>query len=205
MIRFLLVFILLYSLFDTAMAAFLPKAFEATFIEEKVSVIGSKKTIKHIDVKYQFPSHIYLKVVEEDALYICNSTKVWFYTPPFIEGEPGLVKVGSSSKYCYSKVFDSLKKGLKDNKLYSVKKLKNNTFELTFMDNAKKQLGLDKLKLFFKDNKTEFQNVRSIELYYTGEAHPVALKRKKIEVSKGFKKSLFEFNPPQNTETQLMK
>ena len=205
MIRVLLVFILLYSLFDTAMAAFLPKAFEATFVEEIQSAVSKKKKYQGtLEFKYQFPSQIYLKNVNSNTLYICNTSKVWKYDPPFAEGEPGMVTTGASSKYCFSKLFDSLQKGLKDNKLYTVKKIKEKNYQITFKKKARAQLDVEKLLLVFESGESELQNVSQIDVFYVGAPKPTVLKKKSFEISKGFDKSLFVFDPPPNTETQKM-
>lgn len=210
MFRAVLAFFFVLILIETAASAsrkvkFLPKAFEASFIQEKKSPISKKIKTNNIAIKYQYPSNFYLKELSENTTYICNKKNVWFYTPPFMEGEKGLLKVGSSNKYCYSKIFDSLKKGLVDNSLYTVKKGGKNLFSINFQGGAKAQLGIDKLDLVFSKAGNIFQNIQQMKLFYTGEKFPVVLKRKAIKVVKGFSSSTFQFKAPKNTDTQSMK
>ncbi len=122
-----------------------------------------------------------------------------------MEGEKGLLKKGSSSKYCYSKIFDSLNKGLVDNKLYKVKKAKNDLFNIFFEPKARKQLGVTKMSLKFDGKKRKFQNISILKLFYQGEKNPVLLKRKTLKVKKKFPKGTFSFKTPSNTEVQSMK
>jgi outer membrane lipoprotein-sorting protein len=207
MFRAIVAFFFILLLVDTASSAsrFLPKAFEANFDQEKKSPISKRITRSSIKIKYQYPSNFFLKELSENTTYICNKKNVWFYSPPFSPGEKGLLKVGASNKYCYSKIFDSLKKGLKDNTLYKVKKGSKNSYSILFEPRAKAQLGISKMNLVFQKSDYVFKNIAKLDLYYTGEKNPVTLKRKSLKVVKGFSKSTFNFKTPKNTETQSMK
>ncbi|MFT6631491.1 MAG: outer membrane lipoprotein-sorting protein [Bacteriovoracaceae bacterium] len=207
MFRAIIAFFFVLLLIDTASAAskFLPRAFKASFVQEKKSPISNKVKTNDILIKYQYSSNFYLKELSADTTYICNKTKVWLYSPPLFDGEKGLLKIGASNKYCYSKIFDSLKKGLTDNSLYKVKKGSNNSYTISFEPKAKAQLGISKMNMVFLKTDYTFQNISSLELFYTGEKFPVILKRKSFDVVKNFPKSTFTFKAPKNTEIQSMK
>lgn len=183
----------------------MPKAFETDFIQEKKSVVGSGVTKTKLQVKYQFPSNFYLKEITNETLYICNSKNVWIYNPPFMKGEKGHLRTGASSKYCFSKIFDALSKGLKDNKLYSVKKIAKLKYEVFFKAKAKEQLGLEKLELQFKSKRREFRDISQFKLHYTGEKYPLILTPKNLKLVESFPSKVFKFHAPKNTEIQKMK
>lgn len=207
MIRAILGFILVIFLIDTASARFLPKAFEATFLQEKYDAIRKRNRKNNIKIKYQFSGKFYLKELSADSntLYVCNPQSVWVYNPPFLPGEKGLLRKGSSSKYCFSKIFDSLSKGLKDNNLYTVTKTKSKSVILKFKKKAKAQLGLDRLEMYFTSTKYQFKKVKKLKLFYSGEKYPLTLTVKSLKVVKGFPKKVFNFVPPKNTEIKFMK
>ena len=98
MFRLIIGFILVLVLLDTASAGFLPKAFEANFLQEKKSVISGRVSKNFLSIKYTFPSNVFLTEQNQNTRYICNESKVWIYNPPFKKGEPGQLRKGSSSK-----------------------------------------------------------------------------------------------------------
>ncbi len=204
-IRVVLTILLSLTLLEAALAGFLPRAFEADFVQEKRSKLSKQKVKTNLAIKYEYPSNFYLKEQEENTLYICNAEKVWVYNPPFMEGEKGFLRTGASNKYCFSKIFDSLKKGLTDNPLYKVKKLKGNAYSIHFEAKAKKQLGLDKMQISFRGKESLFKNVKQMKLFYTGEKYPLLLTPKNLKVMNKFPKKTFKFNVPKNTEIQKMK
>ena len=203
--RLPLLIVLFYTLIDFATAkSFLPRSFNADIEQQTKSVIklkkGNKEIVKKYDVvvKYLFPSNVYLKV--EDSTYVCNKNKTWLYTPPVIEGEKGEVKIGSSSKYCYSKLFDALSNGLSNNKIYSTKKSKN-TATLSFSTKAQDQLQMTKVELLFEklNTKSRFSDIKEMRMFKVGEKNPTIFVFKSLNRKVKLKASDFEFQVPKNT------
>lgn len=186
----------------SALAGFLPAKFEASFDD----VRGQSKI--PVLIKYQYPQKIYYEVKgDAPLLYVCNPKKTWKYTPPFIEGEKGELAVGDSGQFCYSRIFDSLAKGLDSNKLYKVSK-NGKMATLNFSKDAKAQLGLEKIQISFKNNAAKVKGLseaKDMEMYLSNKPEPVKLVLKKFDSSPSFKKDQFEFSPPKNTNITKMK
>ena len=188
-----------------AMAAesFLPKSFDADFVD-----VRGKNTKIPVNIKYQFPSNIFYEVKgDAPLLYVCNEKKTWKYTPPFMEGEKGELAVGDSSQFCYSKIFDSLAKGLESNNLYAVEK-KGKVAILSFKEKAKKQLSLEKIEITFKEaiaDNTTLGEAKNLQLFLLNKPEPVKLKLKKFKEGPKFKKDQFSFAAPENTNILQMK
>ena len=124
------------------------------------------------------------------------------YQPPFMEGEKGTVSISNSSASCYSKLFDAFNQGLRDNELYKVKKLADNSYDLIFSKGMAEQLKYIKANLSFKSKKTQFENIKAIKLFTEDQKKPDLLNVDNFEVVKGFKKTTFEFVIPPNTNIQ---
>jgi outer membrane lipoprotein-sorting protein len=207
MMRLLVSIFLLLLLVETSLAGkFLPNAFEGEFRQEKKNIITKKVMSSLLEIKYSFPNNIYFKTFGDSEIhYICNSSRVWIYTPPFIPGENGDVKVGNSNKFCYSKIFDALSNGFKNNSLYQVKKISAKEYDFIFKAKAKAQLELSKLSLEFKTEKTNFSDISKIILYKVGDKHPVSLITKSLKIKNSLPAELFIFKVPKNTEVTKMK
>lgn len=164
-LKFFLVFFLLLMLADSSFAGFLPKAFEGDFIQIKKTRRSTKET--PVKIKYLYPKNIRMSVLDKDnaVTYVCNAKKTWIYSPPFMEGEKGSVREGASSKYCYSKIFDALSRGLKTNKIYTVKKLKGNEFKLSFTKSAAEEIGFGEIEINFLNPPYVFKNIASMVMY----------------------------------------
>lgn len=194
----------LLFLFSSASAsgAFLPKSFEAKF-----SDVRGEKEIP-VKIKYSFPKKIYYEVEgETPLLYVCNAEKTWKYTPPFMEGEKGELAVGDSSQFCYSRIFDSLSKGLSTNELYKVT-TKGKKAELSFKEKAKNQLGLEKIEIEFQkdvDKSSSLSDAKELKMFLSNKPEPVRLVMKEYTKNPAFKKGQFSFSPPKNTNTIQMK
>lgn len=202
MIKKTLLFLTLSLIAQSAFGAFLPKSFDAKFLD-----VRGKKEIP-VDIKYQFPSNIYYEVKgDAPLLYVCNEKKTWKYSPPFMEGEKGELAVGDSGQFCYSKIFDSLSKGLKSNQLYRVEQ-KNDTAVLSFKEEAKKQMSLDKIEITFKGKitkKTALGDAKELKLFLLNKPEPVKLRLVQYAKGADFKKDQFSFTPPKNTNIVQMK
>lgn len=203
MVRVLLFFFFIFTLVEAAKAEFLPKAFEVKLTQVKKTEMGRERKEK-VALKYQFPSQLNMNVVtpDQETSYICNRSKAWMYQPPFMEGEKGTVSISNSSASCYSKLFDAFNQGLKDNELYKVKKLADNSYDLIFSKGMAEQLKYIKANLSFKTKKTQFENIKAIKLFTEDQKKPDLLNVDNFEVVKGFKKTTFEFVIPPNTNIQ---
>lgn len=192
----------LISGFAFAKKSFIPKAFEADFLQKKQSLTSKRITEKSLNIKYQFPSDFYLKEGgASPTIYVCNKSKVYIYTPPFEDNEPGNLAIGSTSKHCYSKIFNALKYGLTPNKAYGVQSITGGHFQLNFLGLAKEQLGVDKIDLFFKTEDQSFNNIQKLVIYYKGDSNPLTLETITIKPVNGFSPAIFKFVPPKNTIT----
>jgi outer membrane lipoprotein-sorting protein len=199
-----IVFILFFALLDAAFGGFLPKAFEAQLEQIVFSSVKNKEVKTNVSMKYMFPSNIVFNVEgQAPVTYVCNSETTWMYNPPFMEGEKGTVKVGSSSKYCYVKLFDALSNGLKNNKLYKVKTNKQ-VAHLTFFEKAKAQLNITKVDINFKkliNKMTKVSDINFMTVYYVGKNKPIKFGFKNVNTKSKLKKSDFVFTIPVNTNT----
>lgn len=199
--RWFLVLILTYFLLSTVDAATLiPRAFKADFIQQTEGRVSGKQ--EAIELNYQFPSRIKLKTVS-DVTYICNEKKVWIYTAPFLDGEKGQLQVGESSKYCYSKIFDALQSGTKNNKLYTIEEKKLSTI-IKFTKAASEQLQVSQA-VFSYDKQKNIKNLKEILLVYNNGAPNLTLILKKLNSVEKFPENYFVFEAPKNTETIKMK
>ncbi len=205
MLKLCILFFIYIGFSSFAWAGFLPRAFEAEFVEEKKSLLPGKVISKPVVFKYEYPSNIHMNFDSNDTIYICNSKKVWIYQPPIIEGEKGTLKIGTTNKHCYSKLFDSLKRGLKSNKLYSVKKSQGNNYLLSFKKSAREQLSIEKLEIEFEGKKTAFTSIKQFKIFFIEDENPLRLVKKSIKLVKGFSDKIFSFDPPDNTDIQEMK
>ena len=183
-------------------AGFLPKSFEADFSD----VRGETKI--PVNIKYSYPKKIYYEVKgDAPLLYVCNESQTWKYTPPFMEGEKGELAVGDSSQFCYSRIFDSLAKGLESNELYAVSN-KGKSSVLSFKERAKKQLGLEKIEIEFAGKagaSSTLAEATELKMYLSNKPEPVRLVKKTFKQNPSFGKNQFSFNPPKNTNITQMK
>ena len=203
MIRGFLIFFFVMMLFDTAIAStFLPNAFEGHFVQEKKLIKITEKS--NILLKYQHPNNLYFKDSQTKTVYVCNATKVYKYDPPFIEGEAGNLAIGDSSKFCFSKIFDSLKPGLKNNRNYLVQKLKNSKYDFNFTKTGIKKTGIEKLEIIFKEGSQEFVDIVSMSLYLVDDARPLKLTKKDIIIKDKFPSDTFKFKRPDNALIERM-
>lgn len=205
MMRIFLCGILFFAVLETVLAGYVPKAFLGEFTQTKKSIISGQVSTK-ISLKYQFKGNVYMKSVgpDEETVYVCNPEKVWIYVPPLFEGEKGEVKIGKSSQYCLSKIFDKLNKGLVSNSDYSVKKLNDKSYLLTFSAPNEKKLGYQKFELVFDNKAASFNQLKLMRMYTRNDKNPTTLTKNKLTVLKGFKPSTFKFEPPANTNIDYL-
>ena len=201
-----LLFLILVCI-SNAMAAksFLPKAFKADFMQKRKSIVSGIVKKSKITIKYQYPGNFYLSEGNASStIYVCNKKKVWVYNPPFVKDEPGHLTIGSGNKHCYSKIFDSLQHGLVDNKTYKVKKITNTNYELTFLKEARAQLGVSSLNVHFKSKKTLFKDIKKLVIHYIKDENILTLESSSLESLTRFPPGTFSFKPPKNTDVTKM-
>lgn len=202
--RFLIFLILIVSLIQAANAAFVPKSFVAELNE-----VHKAESIK-TEIKYMQGGYIYytsFDTFEENLpqlIYVCNPKTTYKYVPPFDKSEKGELTKGDSNVYCYSKVFEALTRGLKDNELYKVK-LGKKSATLTFSEKASKQLGLLKIEFTFKnESKNSIADIASMVLYFEQKPQPTKFELKKFNIKQKLNKADFEFQVPENTNVKEM-
>ena len=177
--------------------AFLPNQFRVNFVQKfESAVTGKTKQSKGI-IEYQYPGKIHFKSEDPDPLtYMSNNKKSWYYTPPFIEGEKGEVRIIEKNSTLTS-FFDTLKKGIKSNDFYKVKR-KGSRYDLIFSTEKSKELGVQAASLFSKYLELrKFDHIQKIYLTYNS--------GKKVNLiftdysKPSFKKKHFYFKIPSNT------
>lgn len=201
----LIVLILFLNLSSTVLAGFFPKSFEASFVQIKKSKLTKREKKSNIKIKYLFPGNLYFKDMAEDGdTFVCNKLKTWQYTPPFIEGEEGEVKIGDSKKFCYSKVFDVLNEGLKSNKKYKVSKLSDTALKLEFSKETQEDLGSLWMNLNFKSKDQKFSNLKSLDVQLKNDKYPTVFLLETI-ASKKLDPKNFIFEIPEKTKITRLK
>ena len=112
----------------------IPNNFHMDFIQVIKSEISGKvrKSKGHIDYKY--PGQIRFKVEDKvSSIFISNTHTQWYYTPPFIEGEQGEVRISKNHKNILTDLFDIIKKyGEKKNKHYEIVKISTKQISILF-------------------------------------------------------------------------
>lgn len=210
MIKAVLLLCFLMALADAGFAAtqgFMPKAFQGEFVQLKPTSNPRKKFIEiPTSISYQKPRNfrMHSKGGDQNNLYICNAEVTVNYTPPFIEGKKGTMRKGNSSKFCYVKIFDALNKGLVSNNIYTVEKLSEREYRLSFKTDAAREIQFDRVDLKFDDMPLNFRNIESLTMYTSSKKEPFILKRKSINIENKLDQSLFTFKVPANTDTILM-
>ena len=208
MVKFFIFFGLILALVDTSFAGFMPKAFTGEFVQvQKTSSPFRKDKQLKTSIAYEYPKKFRMKVKDkdQDTLFICNSTNTWFYVAPFLPGEKGKLNRSNSSKFCYVKIFDALSRGLKSNKIYTVKQKNAKEFILSFSKKAQEELSFEKATIVLDDLPAKFQNVAQLSLYKKATKPPVIFKRTSIKVADSLNEKLFTFKIPPNTEITEMK
>ena len=202
--RFLIFIILIISLIQAANAAFFPESFVGDFEEVHT---GSNIPV---NIKYLKGGNVYYTSYDPDEkdlvqlIYVCNPKVTYKYTPPLFEDEKGELAKGDSNKFCYAKIFDSLRQGLVNNDVYTVRADKDLT-TLSFSKSAIKQLGLIKIDIRFKNqSKNSILDVASMKFYFEQKPEPTLYEFKKINLEQKLNKSDFEFQIPENTNIKEM-
>ena len=216
-IKAIVLMFLLLLLADTSFAGFMPKAFKAEYSQIKKSRF-KRRVVKPTPVKiqYAYPRNIRMhsKDKVQDVLYICNKNKTWIYTPSYkkkvkkkIKTVNGQLRVGPSSKFCFSKIFDVLDKGLVSNKSYKVRSLQSGKFELVFTPRLVAELNYEKFELSFDKMPYNFKAIKDIKMFkrVKDKKPTLTLIRKKVKLVSKIDSKVFNFKAPKNTDIIKMK
>jgi outer membrane lipoprotein-sorting protein len=181
--------------------AFVPNSFTANFEETIKSVTGKeKKTYGKVD--YKFPGNLRFEVTRpEKSLFIINPKKTWFYQPAFIKGEKDQVTIQKSADLPLIKFLDSVKNGVENSKLFTIKYEKN-AVVLTFVKTIQKEMGVEAVTLNATgDAKAvkELKDFASITLI-RGKNSKSTIKLLDLKEDASFSPGNFEFTPSPNTK-----
>ncbi len=182
----------------SAKSTFLPKTFMTKFTQEYKSALKGKKRKSHGVIEYAYPSKIRFEIDKPDKLiYVSNNKTSWYYTAPFMEGEPGTLSVRKSKKNGLHKFFDSLRNGLKSNKLYKVIN-KGKMSTIKFSKKMIKELDIIEAHFIFTGKNRNFSSLSKILMTYS-DHHKIKMDFTSIKVNLPFKKGYFVFKAPKNT------
>ena len=149
--------------------SFLPSKFEAQFEQNFKSTLTGKIRKSNGTIKYKYPGNIRLEISDQESstlTYVNNSKKSWYYTPPFEPDGEGQVIIQEDHKFLMTHLFDALRNGLQNNKIYKIKKEKN-IHHLIFNTESSKKYGLKKASIIFKDKKPQqLEYMQSLEIIY---------------------------------------
>lgn len=204
--KFLILSMTIFCLFSSigkSYGSFVPNAFSAKIKQKVESALGGER-VSSGELKYQKRGKVYLKIespVKDQYTFVSNGKKIWYYIPPLNEKGKGELTVQNSQNSPIGIFFDALDKGLQDNELYQVTKLKNSV-QINFKEKMRSKLNLKEGLIYFskgnKKNSFDFGRIESIDLTYN-DNRKISLILSKVETQKSFPKTTFHFNPPANT------
>jgi outer membrane lipoprotein carrier protein len=132
-------------------------------------------------------------VTPEASILVSNGKKVWFYTPPFREGENGQVMVRKAADV-QSKLAIDLLSGQADlKKSFKTKKLSDQHFDLKPLIPAG---DVARIELFLEKSTNLVYKV----VLYTKTGNQTELVLKDVTVNPQLADNMFQFVPPENTE-----
>ena len=203
--RTMLSFLLGILLQSSACASdFLPKTFSADFEETVVSVRNGKEIRSFGKLDYKFPRHVRYEIVSADrqSTFVANPKTCWQYTPPFVEGEPGEVKVRRSEAIQQLRFIDVLAKGRESNKTYAVS-FEKALMVLSFTETGKKEFDLDRLELVARSgDATKALTLADFNelILQRPNAKPVRMKLLRFSPGVELSAEKFVFEIPKNTK-----
>ncbi|MCY4524112.1 MAG: outer membrane lipoprotein carrier protein LolA [Halobacteriovoraceae bacterium] len=176
--------------------AFIPNSFSAKFEQVYKSSLTGKDKRSSGRIDYKYPKNVKLEIKKpEQTIFVSNSQKSWYYSPPFIEGEAGSLTIKKRQEGP-ARLFDILKKGLKSNKSYKVKKIKNR-FQITFSPKIVKKMDIAHAFLTFSGS-NNFIQLKTVSIEYVNRP-TVTLHFSEIKQNITFDNQYFQFFPPPNT------
>ena len=180
-----------------ARSSFLPNSFKADFFQVIKSSISNKEKKMKGKIDYKYPGHIWFEATYPDKIvFVSNPEKSWYYIAPWDEEEPGELTISNTNKNSLVRFFDLLRKGLKSNKMYTVKKVKEGRL-ISFNKKNQKEMGISSARISFK-GKEHFKNISKVILVRTDKSQ-VRLELNAIQPGLSFKKTHFIFKAPKNT------
>jgi len=196
---FLLAFV--FSI-PTYASTFVPDSFSAHFEESIKSKATGKEKKSFGQIDYQYPSQIHFEVTKPNpSTFVSNKVKSWYYVPPFINGEEGQVTIQKSSKLPLTKFLDSMKKGLKDSKLFT-HQFKDKILILNFVPAVQKDLTLKEVHFESKKAAKDVKKMSEFEkmtlIYVDG--RKVNLKFLDFKENVKFNSNHFDFKIPAKTK-----
>ncbi|OFZ25968.1 MAG: hypothetical protein A2381_09930 [Bdellovibrionales bacterium RIFOXYB1_FULL_37_110] len=183
--------------------SFVPRTFSSKVEQVTLSALSGKEKKTYGTMDYMYPGKFrYEQEKPENSkiIFVSNQSQSWFYTAPFLEGEPGdLIINPMKDKFSLSELFDLLQNGLSSNKMYKVQK-QAEAEHLTFSKKVAKNLGINKAILTFnKSNLSGFDNIKSVKII-KDDGSAVLFNLLEIKPNLQFGKDHFLFTPPPNTK-----
>jgi outer membrane lipoprotein-sorting protein len=198
-IKKILIILLTSFISSSLYANFLPEAFTILFEQEYKATLSGKTRKSEGVLNYKFPSQIRFEIKKPDqVVFVSNPTNSWYYTAPFIEGEPGELKLNPTKNNVLSQFFDTLRQGLVENKHYKVKADSDVVRTLTFTKEISEELGIIEAKLYFKTSKLDFDNLEKLSIKQVDDKE-FSLSLKSFVKNPKFTKDDFVFKAPENT------
>lgn len=140
-----------------------PNSFSTNFEETTKSLVSGKDKKSYGKIDYKFPSQIRYEVTSPNpATFVTNGKKSWYYTPPFVQGEQGEVKVMNSSHLPFAKFLDSMNGGLEKSKHFT-HQFKGNDLILTFNKDSQKDTGLVEVQFHAAKDAKKVQSIKEFE------------------------------------------
>lgn len=199
MIKKILTILLMSFVSSVSYANFLPEAFTILFEQEYKATLSGKTRKSEGVLNYKFPSQIRFEIKKPDqVIFVSNPKNSWYYTAPFIEGEPGELKLNPTKNNVLSQFFDTLRQGLVENKHYKVKADTDLMRTLTFTKEISEELGIVEAKLYFKTSKLDFDNLEKLSIKQVDDKE-FSLSLKSFVKNPKFTKDDFVFKAPENT------
>lgn len=180
---------------------FVPTSFSANYEESLTSVTGkTKKSFGKVD--YKFPGHLRFEVTSPvPSLFVVNPQKTWFYQPAFVKGEKDQVTVQKSANLPLIKFLDSVKNGIEDSKLFTVKYDKNDVI-LTFVKASQKEMGIEEVTLHAAKDAKEVKELKGFETISLKHVNKNKTNIKLIDIKENvtFPDKTFEYTPSADTK-----
>lgn len=183
-------------LFPVLVSGFFPNSFKASFREERTGVLSKEKIINSGFVEYKYPGRLRFELEGPIAtVLVVSPEKTWYYTAPVIEGEKGELRITATKKGSVGKVFDLMRGGIKNNENYRVVR-EDNRYELILSEATGKELGVQKINLFFKEAK-EFRHLSRMDISSGGRLKSYFFRD--IDPNANIPEVRFRFQTPANT------
>lgn len=174
----------------------LPSSFKATFEQRLKSEITGKEKVSSGEIYYEFPTHLRFEIKEPDPVtLVVTPEKTWYYTAPFVSGEPGELIIKKSSKSPVVYFFDELHKG-SESSLYKSEK-GDKRLLLKFSEKGQKETGVLSAEISYQ-GETKFENIQEVLITHTDKKN-VRLSFKERTSNLKFDAAVFNFVIPPKT------